>query len=161
MKTCYKCQKSKSFQEFAKDTRSKDGLQTKCKECDRSYREANASKIAEYKSDWNKNPINNTKVKRAAYKKANPHKCNSSKAKRRAAKLNRTPKWLKPLDFTHIEMFYKAASDLTKELGIEFQVDHIIPLQGKLISGLHVPSNLQVLSRAENELKLNKWVPND
>ena len=36
-------------------------------------------------------------------------------------------------------------------------VDHIIPLHGKLVSGLHVESNLQVITQAANCTKSNKY----
>ena len=77
-------------------------------------------------------------------------------AKRRAAKLQRTPKWLSNLQLQQIQIFYDAAASLTKELGIKFEVDHIVPLQGELVSGLHVPWNLQVLTKTENLSKSNK-----
>ena len=66
-------------------------------------------------------------------------------AKYRAAKLQRTPKWLTPEDYKKIQIFYDEAARLTQETGTEYHVDHIIPLQGENVSGLHVPENLQVL----------------
>ena len=51
------------------------------------------------------------------------------------------------------------ATILTKSTGYEWQVDHIIPLQGKNVSGLHVPENLQVIERSMNSKKRNKYEP--
>jgi 5-methylcytosine-specific restriction endonuclease McrA len=48
---------------------------------------------------------------------------------------------------------------MTKETGINYEVDHIIPLQGKLASGLHVYNNLQIITQSENRSKNNKYTP--
>ena len=77
--------------------------------------------------------------------------------KRQANKINRTPKWLTKIDFERMQNEYKLASILTKLTGTQWHVDHIIPLQGKLVSGLHVPYNIQVISAAENASKSNKY----
>lgn len=69
----------------------------------------------------------------------------------RAARKKRIPPWLTEEDFAQINALYKKA----RESGL--QVDHIIPLQGKLVSGLHVPSNLQPLTRSENASKRNRY----
>jgi hypothetical protein len=65
--------------------------------------------------------------------------------KRHASKMNRTPKWLTKEQRTEIRSFYLRATKLSKETGILYHVDHIVPLQGKTVSGLHVPWNLQVM----------------
>lgn len=80
-------------------------------------------------------------------------------AKRRASKLQRTPKWLNEIDFERIENEYRLAALLTKVTRSPWHVDHVIPLQGKFVSGLHVPSNLRVLQASENIAKANKYLP--
>lgn len=59
----------------------------------------------------------------------------------------RTPAWA---DLKAIEEFYK-----NRPAG--YHVDHIIPLRGKNISGLHVLENLQYLLSEENLKKSNKY----
>ena len=61
------------------------------------------------------------------------------------------PKWLSELDFLVIAELY----DLAAKRNLE--VDHIIPIKHKLVCGLHVPQNLQLLSRSENARKSNKF----
>lgn len=70
---------------------------------------------------------------------------------------HRTPHWLTSDDFRFMELFYKEASRLTKGTGIPHHVDHIVPLRGKYVSGLHCPDNLQILTAAENLSKSNKF----
>ena len=72
---------------------------------------------------------------------------NAYNAKRRATKLQRTPKWA---DIKAIRQFY-----LNCPKG--YHVDHIVPLKGVNVSGLHVLNNLQYLSASENCSKGNKY----
>lgn len=91
-----------------------------------------------------------------AYRAKNKAFRTANQIARQAAKIKRTPPWLTSLHKEQIKIFYKAASDLTKEFGIRMDVDHIIPLQGKNVSGLHVPWNLQVISHIDNMAKGNR-----
>lgn len=54
---------------------------------------------------------------------------------------------------------YKHARNLTALTGIPHEVDHVIPLQGKTVSGLHVYANLKVVTRSENRRKSRKFSP--
>ena len=74
--------------------------------------------------------------------------------RRRAAKMQRTPPWA---DREKIKAVYLEARALTKLTGVEHHVDHVIPLQGKLVSGLHVHQNLQVLVASQNCRKGNRF----
>lgn len=75
-------------------------------------------------------------------------------SRRRAAKLQRTPSWS---DRAQISAIYQEARRLTRETGIPHHVDHKVPLQGRLVCGLHVHQNLQILTGSENSKKRNHF----
>ena len=74
-------------------------------------------------------------------------------AMRRSIKLKATPKWLTDEEKEQIKEIYEESARLTKETGIQHNVDHIVPLRGKYVCGLHVPWNLQILTALENMRK--------
>jgi 5-methylcytosine-specific restriction endonuclease McrA len=117
------------------------------------YAEANKEKIAAYRRANKEKVAASTKV----YAQANPGRINAKTAKRKAAKIQRTPRWLTNEDYRAIRSLYETAAALTKATGIKHHVDHIIPLQGRTVSGLHCPTNLQILTATENCSKNNKF----
>jgi hypothetical protein len=88
-----------------------------------------------------------------AYAKNNPHKICAMASKRRASLRNRTPSWLTADDFWLMEEAYSLAQMRTKLFGSKWHVDHVLPLHGKKVSGLHVPLNLQVIPAIANQQK--------
>jgi hypothetical protein len=77
--------------------------------------------------------------------------------KRNAAKLKRTPTWLTDSDLDRIKCLYQLAAMRNRESGQPWHVDHIIPLQGAFVSGLHVPNNLRVIPAVDNRRKNNLY----
>lgn len=75
-------------------------------------------------------------------------------SKRKAAKLQRTPVWA---DQKAIIEVYRKCYRLTGKTGIDHHVDHILPLQGEKVSGLHVAENLQVITATANMRKSNSY----
>lgn len=158
------------------------------REWDRRYLEKNAAKRAESLKQYNNKSETKTRVaewhaknpdrvsssrkkgqeqnkEQAAqnaknYAKANPEWKAAHCAKRRSRKLRACPLWLTQEQLDEIEVFYKLAKTKFKETGIPHHVDHIIPLQGKKVSGLHVPWNLQVITASENSKKNNHYEDN-
>jgi len=84
-------------------------------------------------------------------------KTTANTVKRNNSKLKRTPKWLTKEHFNEIEQFYILSYELRWLSEEPLQVDHIIPLQGKNVSGLHVPWNLQILGQTDNCSKHNSF----
>ncbi len=107
------------------------------------YRQNNKDKIRDYQNWW---------------RNENKEKCGELSARRRARKRNATPKWLTKEDYDVMRIFYEEAQRLTKETGVDYAVDHIHPLAGENFSGLHVPWNLQILTKSENSSKKNKLI---
>ena len=97
-----------------------------------------------------------TKNRVKAWKKANPGKVIANTTKRKKHIKLRTPKWLTAVDFERIQNEYTLSALLTKITGTPWEVDHIIPLLGKTVSGLHVPSNLKAIPKTNNLAKSNK-----
>ena len=94
------------------------------------------------------------KASRDAWRAANEGRLKELQQRRRAAKTRQTPKWG---DRAAMIEIYAQARSLTKLTGIEFHVDHVVPLQGRRVRGLHVEHNLQILTKYENQKKLNRF----
>lgn len=99
-------------------------------------------------------------AQKKVYRKNNVGKIRALNASRKKVIKQRTPKWLTDHDKLHIKCIYQVAAMLTRENKEQWDVDHIIPLQGKLVSGLHVPMNLRPLKSTENISKKNKYEVN-
>lgn len=114
----------------------------KRREIERSWKERNPEKAAEYSAKAGKKWSQINKGKRL-----------SSVRSRQLAKLLRTPAWA---DIARIEEMYRLSQEMTEKTGIKHEVDHVLPLQGATVSGLHVHQNLRVITRKENRSKGNK-----
>jgi hypothetical protein len=142
--------------EYVKEWRSKN--KEKNYQYVKKWNDSNKQKRRDIEKAWKiKNPEKvklYNKKSGAKWAKNNKGIRNAIDIKRKTSLLQRTPKWA---DLEKIKQFYIEAAKLTKETGIPYEVDHIIPLQGKLVSGLHVHNNLQILTRSENRSKRNKY----
>jgi DNA-directed RNA polymerase subunit M/transcription elongation factor TFIIS len=120
-----------------------------CKECHKSYYIKNRKQRLDYSNSYNKRSevIERKKHYNREYAVSNKEKFREKSAKRRAALLQRTPAWA---DVKKIkEIYYNCPEG--------YEVDHIIPLQGVYVCGLHIETNLQYLTPLENRQKSNKY----
>ena len=175
MKECSSCKQTFELSNFYKKSSSKDNLTSRCKSCIRvkqkEYYENNKRKILdknmEYRKEhWNdflryerkRRSRNIEKIREQGrdWNKRNPDIVNAATARRRAKKkqcdIFRGNREIR----RQIQYFYTEAERLKKETGISYEVDHIVPLQGDNVSGLHVPWNLQIITLEENRKKGNK-----
>ena len=120
------------------------------------YRKRNRSRDNVKANDWRKANPEKAKESVEKWRKANPEKANLYAIKRKLAKDKRTPMWLTPIDQLEMESIYAYCSALRK-CGLDYHVDHIVPLRGTIVSGLHVPWNLQVIPAFENRRKSNEY----
>lgn len=118
--------------DFTRDVSKKSGINGQCKQC--ACKSTALFRLA--------NPEYSTE-----YRLANPEQHKEYSATYAATKLGATPKWA---NLDKIKEIYKNCPD-------GMHVDHIIPLRGELVCGLHVENNLQYLSPNQNRIKSNKF----
>ena len=129
----------------------------KVKEMHKKYAEKHKEVLAAKSLRWKKaNPERVAEVSRKTRLK-NKARVLATKAKYRESKRNKTPIWVDKEHLWLIKQAYELAILRTKQFGFLWHVDHIIPLNGKIVSGLHVIENIQVIPAAENLLKNNKY----
>lgn len=161
MKQCTKCTEIKDVSEFRTHLSTKDKLTTYCKNC--LYKQARewAIKNKEKVNDWSSKYREENKLQirknSKKWRETNKGKKNADTAKRFAAKMQRMPKWLTQEEKLRMSCYYQLAAMRTKESGHAWHVDHIVPMRGESVSGLHVPWNLRVISAQENMNKGNRY----
>lgn len=159
MKTCFRCKETKDLSDFYQCKR--DGYQSACKDCKRSlkngpqgsdkiyyikHKNKHNAKTKEYYHNHKDTLRPKMNEYQKNYSKLNRAACNANLVKYRASQLQATPKW------ANIE----AIKEIYLRCPKGMEVDHIIPLQGKNVRGLHVEYNLQYLSIRENRRKGNR-----
>ena len=113
---------------------------------------------AAYKERALSRPVDVTRVYKRAWKLRNKGIVAADVAARKKHIRLATPKWLTKEQKAQIKAFYLEAERLKSETGIDHEVDHIVPVRGGIVSGLHVPWNLRVITAAENQLKNRKLI---
>ena len=139
-RVCSACKVSKEESYYHKNSSRKDGLSHVCKEC-RKVRSSKENLSMDHSLHY---------AKHSQYYR---QKAVSRKVSVRQA----TPSWLTKEHKKLIADLYIHAEDCFVTSGEQYQVDHIIPLKGKVVCGLHVPWNLQVLPADLNLKKSNRF----
>ena len=121
----------------------------------KAWREANRERERAASAVWREANRERERAASKAWREANPEKMSASTAKRRAAKLQRTIA-LSPEHEAELKRIYAEAKHISETTETPHHVDHIVPLQGKEMSGLHVPWNLEVVPARQNLAKSNK-----
>lgn len=135
---------------FREYNKSEAGQQSK-----RKYYEANKENViarAQARPDEDKRRYKKT------HKVNNPDMYKEMTSLRRRRFRDATPKWLTDTHKMEIRLKYRLAIELSRATGERYAVDHIIPLHGENVCGLHVPWNLQVLTQKDNLAKYNKLI---
>lgn len=109
------------------------------KENAKKYYQGNKDKMLEAGRQWNKD---------------NPHRRKAIGAKYRAASLQASVPWANQ---EAIAIVYKECLETTERTGVLHHVDHIVPLQSKVVCGLHNEFNLRIIPASENLVKSNKF----
>jgi hypothetical protein len=154
IKTCNYCQQALDISFFHKKKNGKHGVRAQCIACAKEYIAKNRKAISAYNLEYYyKNP---EKSKQWRTITLNRHRgtANAKTVRRKAAKLKATPKWA---NLTKIKAKYQLAAMFNKHTEEKWHVDHIIPLRGKDVCGLHVEYNLRVIPAKENLQKSNRF----
>lgn len=166
-KTCTTCRTSKPFEAFANNKGSKDGRFNMCRECKRAYdlehhkspaykakqaeyRKRAAEKLRAVSTGWFHANRERHRENVARWKRMNPGRRAAWVVAYQARKKMALPKWA---DLKAIRRMYEDAAALG------MHVDHIVPLAGKTVCGLHCEANLQLLTPHQNHVKNNKIWP--
>jgi len=130
----------------------------KSKEYDKTYREQNKESAKLYSTRYQKEKKELIRTQRASYRKLNRGILNAINGFHRCSKLQATPIWLTKFDLDYMKHIYIQARELQKLDNIRRHVDHLVPLRGETVCGLHVPWNLQILTAEENISKNNRLI---
>jgi carboxypeptidase C (cathepsin A) len=122
----------------------------------RAYRKINGDKVRAREKKYYENNKENKKLRdKIRYKNNKAYYFLKTYLRRNMIKEFQTPVWA---DMDAINTIYKQASRRSQIEGRLYHVDHIVPLNNPLVSGLHVQDNLQIILASENLSKSNQFI---
>ena len=155
MKKCCHCHETKPYSEFH-SSKAHGGYAPRCKPCAidvaSSWYFANKERKRAYDAKRRKDKRHLFRGASKRWRDSNPQKKNADTNSRRRRLKECMPKWMSP---SLMKCFYEQAQRVTQCTGVPHHVDHVIPLHGRKVSGLHVPWNLQVIPAFKNLSKGN------
>jgi len=147
VRKCSQCKEEKPLSEFHRRSGATFGRMASCKACE-------SAKQRQY---YHEN-LSSCRENRKQYYESNKLSFIIRARSRRRNIRHQTPKWLTFEQRREIELVYEHARECSMLTGDQYAVDHIVPLKGKNVCGLHVPWNLQVLPSDINDSKGNKLI---
>ena len=127
-------------------------------ESNKQWVKNNPEKFSKIQSKSSKKNIERRREYARKHRAENPSLYNFYCRTRQAKQCNATPKWA---NYEAIKVKYKERNTMSKVKGLAYNVDHIVPLQGENVCGLHVPWNLQIITADENIAKSNSLPPEE
>lgn len=121
----------------------------------RKWQKENPEKFKVSVDKYRVSNVDILRARSAEYKQKHRDDYTAWETHRKLAKQRATPKWLSTIQHKEIISIYKQAKKLSADTGVSYHVDHIVPLKGKTVCGLHVPWNLQIITQIENCKKNN------
>jgi hypothetical protein len=122
-----------------------------------AWKDVNRERVNQYAKEYREKYPELVKQTYKKYRAANRDVHVNNERIRQLKKMQAMPKWLTSSQIDWIDVIYKRAKDIQNRSGIKMAVDHIVPLRGKTVCGLHVPWNLRVISVSENSKKHAKF----
>jgi hypothetical protein len=182
-KPCCTCKVNLPLEDFYNDKSSKDGKTVKCKVCTKLYSNQYKAKhkedISAYSKEYNRKHYQENREARLEWQKEyrlenlderreydrkqskvyysnNKDAAMEKSARRRAIKAQAMPPWVDETHLKRLRSIYKTCKNVSERTGKVHHVDHIVPLKGDNICGLHVWWNLRIIPARMNLSKGNK-----
>jgi hypothetical protein len=161
-KVCTKCKEVKSLDEFHKHKGKPYGRAIWCKKCacrnsKNNYENTPRERRLSLKREWQSKNRSHINSYNESIRKKYPHK-HAERQRLRNARLQKAePDWVDDKHKDRIVEIYLCAKNMSDKFGRKYHVDHIVPLKGENVCGLHVWWNLQILEASRNLSKSNKF----